>query len=335
MAAKAKKGKKAPKARKSKKQDPGPAKTSKDKTQDSDWEVYEEEVKPEKEEGKPRISNNMLWILFAVIVIGFALSPFIFGGESEQDLQTDTLNGITIKANGNPINAVKQLKNAHIQGKTLDESNDAHNALNEILVVLGQTSSTSTGSYTLFAGITDETGITVTSNTVRIEGKNREDFWTAIWTFTSILTNTEIESEIDLFDVQTMPVGRSEIYLLQDQDSTCPNYARIISAEGDIIPPLFRNAELGFNAFHYYLSGGQCSPADNQSRIVSCPVASDDTLILKMSRSSNNKITISGNEILFEYSDCGTVDRISTILGDMLYPNRISALADMQVPVEF
>jgi hypothetical protein len=290
------------------------------------WKAHEESVEEEKE-SKPRLSNNVLWLLFAVVLVFFIALPFL-AQPAQEELQETYVNGIRISAPGDPVAYIQSLSSARIEGKRLDNLDDSHSALNELLVVLGGESSYASSSYTLMAGVTGETGITITSNTITIEGKDRRDFWNAVWTFTSLFSRMDIDSSIDLYSIQNMPVGRSEVYLVQQQDGACPNYARIISAEGDIIPPLFRSHELDKSAFHYYLSEGVCSRATNQSP-VACPEPDELTLVLTMRPGEDNRIIVKNHEIIFEYADCRTVDKISTILGDLLYPNRISALAKM------
>ena len=80
----------------------------------------------------------MLWLAFIAIFVAFVSLPFILNDSGNEELQTDTVNGILIRAPNNPVASVRNLKEAHINGKRLDESDAAHNALNEIFVILGQ-----------------------------------------------------------------------------------------------------------------------------------------------------------------------------------------------------
>ncbi len=298
------------------------------------WEVVEED----EEAGNKRefhLSNNMLWVLFLVLIVAFAAVAFLIRAPPKE-METAYVNGIKITAPLDPLLAIKNLVNLHIEGKRLDETEDSHNALNEILVVMGQSNRPASGSaYTLFAGITDKTEISIRDRIVRIEGRDRPEFWKAIWTFNSIVGGLEIDSDIDMFEVQDLLKGREEVYLVQDMEDTCSNYGHIISAEGDILPPLgFKQAQTGFDLKHYQKEGDVCTSFANESESGDCPVPGEDVFVITMSRGESSLLEIKKDEILFQYSDCTTVDRISVILGDMLYPRIISSMATVKMPTE-
>ena len=300
------------------------------------WEVREEAPDEEKKENGFHLSNNMLWVLFVVLVVAFT-SFFMLRDSQPKEMQTIYVNGIAITAPQDPIITIKNLVHMHIEGKRLDESEDSHNALNEILVVIGQSGrpAASSSKYTLFAGVSDKTGISIDERVIRIEGATRREFWKAIWTFNSIISGLELESEVDFFDVQGLLAGRSEVYLVQDMENTCLNYGHVISAEGDILLPLgFKQAELGFELLHYRKDGDVCAPFSNETASAECPQASDDVFVITMTRGQSSLLNISENEIVFQYSDCNTVDRMSIILGDMLYPNIISSVSTVNFPTE-
>ena len=316
------------------------AKAKKVRVVDSDlpegWEAHEEHPEEKKKESGFHLSNNMLWVLFIVLVIAFALF-FMSKNSQPKEMQTTYVNGIAITALQDPVTTIKNLVYQHIEGKRLDESEDSHNALNEILVVIGQSGrpAASSSKYTLFAGISDKTGISTDEGVIRIEGATRREFWKAIWTFNSIISGLEIDSDVDFFDVQQLLAGRSEVYLVQDMENTCLNYGHIISAEGDILLPLgYKQAELGFKLLHYRKDGDICAPFSNESASAECPQPSDDVFVITMVRRESSLLTISENEIIFQYSDCNTVDRMSIILGDMLYPNIISSISTVSFPTE-
>jgi hypothetical protein len=299
-------------------------------------EEWEEPEKADKDSGDSKVSNNMLWGAFVAIFIAFIVLPFIFDSSpGDEELMTDSLNGITIKAPNNPIATVSNLKEAHIEGKRLEESEHAHNALNEIFVVLGQSQGSADSEYVLFAGLSDKTGITVNKDSVYIEGKDPADFWKAVWTFNSIVSGTKINSTVDLYDVQHLLQGKNDVYLIQDQDNTCANYGHIISAEGDILSPLgFKQAQYNYTLHHYGLKGGECKSFSENETNVTCPTESGDKFIITMERGPENLISIDENGIAFQYSDCTTVDEISTILRDMIYPNIVSVLSNVQLPTQ-
>jgi hypothetical protein len=270
-----------------------------------------------------------------VIFIAFVSLPFL-ANSGPKELQTTYVNDIKISAEGDPIIAVKNLQNLHIEGKRLDELEDSHNALNEIFVIMGRsTSRVGGGMHILLAGVTDKTGITIEGKNIWIEGTDKRDFWNAVWVFNSIISNTEIDASVDLYDVQNILSGKEAVYLVQDHDNTCPQYGHVISAEGDIQSSLgYKQGEFGFDLFHYYETGGECRPAANETVSVDCPSPSEKTFVLTMRKGESNVITIEENSIDFQYSSCATVDEISVILRDLLYPNIISVLSKINIPME-
>jgi hypothetical protein len=295
-----------------------------------DWEVEHVTEESPKEKRKFEIGNWVLWAAFIGVFLLFVLLPLL-GNQPSEDLQTDFVNGIKIMAPGDPTLAIKNLPNLHIEGRRLDQLADSHDALNEILLVIGQGGTASGGSYTLSAGVTDTTGITMTGNTIRVEGDSRASFWKAVWTLNSIITSTSLESSADLFEVQNLFKDRPVVYLIQDQENTCSNYGRVISAEGDIISSLgFKQAQYGFQFSHLYRYDGGCRPAENESASpVACPQAGGSAFLINMGKGDSNTISITEDGIDFEYSDCMTVDRISVILRDLIYPNIVSSMSDI------
>ena len=299
------------------------------------WEIHEEPVEEEKKSGF-QMNNNLLWALFIVLVIAFTLF-FMSKNLQPKEMQTIYINGIEIQAPYDPEAAVRDLVNMHIEGKRLDDLEDSKNALNEISVIIGQSShsAASPRSYTLYAGLGDRTGIFIDDGIIRIEGTTRSEFWKAVWTFNSIISGLQIKSDVDIFDVPRLLEGRREVYLVQNMENTCPNYGHIISAEGDILSSLgFKQAELGFELNHYRMDGDVCAPFANETFVGECPQPSDDVFVIKMMRGRSDLLNITSNEIVFQYSDCNTVDRISIILGDIIYPNIASSIASVGLSPE-
>lgn len=311
-----------------------------EKTEDMDlpegWEVHEEELPEEKKRRDFRVSNNVLWAMFVLIFAAFVALPFLNG--SSVELQTVEVNGIPVSAEGDPIGTVRNLVNLHVEGKRLDQSDDSHNALNEILVVMGQSKSrVPGGKYTLLAGLSDKTGITVTGKTVRIEGKSRREFWTAVWTFNSILSDTQIDSTVELYDAQELLKYKQRVYLIQEMEGTCPDYGHVISAEGDIMSSLgYKQSQYGFELAQYQRYEDGCHYFDEEGEhVTGCPAASATDFVITMRKGGSNTITIREDSLDYEFSDCGTVSSISVMIRDLLHPNIISAIAEATVPLEF
>ena len=304
----------------------------------SDWKVREEGVEKEKKKRTFDISNNMLWVIFILVFVAFVAFAFVGRAPVKKDMETTYVNGIQITAPGEPVIALKSLALLHIEGKTISEDGeDATNALHEIATIIGQSGIvTRGGDHMLLTGITDRTGIFIDEKRTTIEGTDKAEFWKAVWTFSSIMAGIEIESDVDLYSVQDLFAGRKDVYLVQDMDESCTNYGRIISAEGDILSPLgFKSAQYGFDVFQYQETGGQCQVFGNATfEDVACPVPDEDTFVIKMMKGTPSMISISENEIVYQYSRCDTVHKNSVILRDLLYPNIVSAMTDVRLPVE-
>lgn len=304
--------------------------SKKDEEYTEDWEIEQKDFSESEESS--RLSNNILWGVVVLVFVIFLALPFVVNSGSA-DLKTIYVNDIPIRAEGDPISAIKELKNYHMQGKMLEKGADQNDALHEIMVIFNSDSGMAQDKKTLFVGITDRTGIWIERNAVYIEGESRRDFWTAVWTFNTILSGLEIESNIPLFEVQDLLSGRENVYLIQDMENTCQIYSHVISAEGDILSSLgFRQAEEGFFLKHQMQEGGNCALFSNVSQTGECPDPSDDDFIIFMTKGDMDKISIQEDQITFEYKYCDTVDKISVILRDLLYPNIVSSMANVSFP---
>jgi len=311
---------------------------SKDLDVPEDWEVHEEETPVEKTKPKSdsKISNNILWVLFILIFIAFALIPIIlpfFTDPQSQELQSTFVDGIKISAQGDPVIALQNLANAHIEGKRLDDTVHSHDAINEIFVVFGQSQGSTSQEYTLLVGITGKTEISIIDGVIRIEGTNKNEFWKAVWTFNSIVSQTEIDSSIDLYNIQNILSGRKRVYLVEDTERQCSSYGNIVSAQGDFMSSLgYKQAQYGYDLVQYQKSGDECTIPLNETP-VDCPTPSETDYVITMARGDSNKITIEENEMLFEYARCDTVARISVIPRDLLHPTIVSDLSTIDVPI--
>jgi len=318
------------------------------KTQDSrlktdfdlpeDWEVTEKEAPKEKKRREDStVGNNTLWALFVVIVIAIVAFSMIFKSTPPSDeMRTLYVNGIEITSLGDPLASIKSITELHVTGKTLENSIDATNALQEIGAVIGKSNVAAYGSeMVLFTGITDRTGIFIDRTSFNVEGKTPADLWKAVWTFDSIISDTSISSSVDWYEVQNVLNGFQNVYFVDEDGDECSNnYGRIISAEGDIISSLgYKQAQLGFNLSIYSKSGGACKTYANTTfETVACPQPGTWDFVITMKKGSSNGITIGQNQILYEYNSCDSVYLASKILRDMLHPRIVSDLAGVQLP---
>lgn len=318
------------------------------------FEVSEEAVKVKKPRKERDLPNWILWVLFVAVFLGFLAMLFL--SKAPPAGTTTVINGINITAPGdNPASFIRNMGDMHITGKTIDNSTDAKNALQEIGAVIGQSRmATYGGSHTLFTGVTKKTAITITKDMTTIEGATKADLWKAVWTFTSLLSDTKIESSIDLYDVQGSFRGVGAAYLVDVADSQCSSqFGRMISAEGDILSSLgFQQAAANFDIYQVQKDGDTCklmneflsngstvsglvrNNATNVTdfRPIDCPTESGLTYVILIKRGESNQISVDENGIVLQYSACDTVDRISVIVRDLIYPNIVSQMAEVQFP---
>ncbi len=327
---------------------------SKDKTQDprqktsrtglpAGWEVSEEKVKEKKPKDESTISNAWLWGIFLLVFIGFVAAAFL-GRAPPAKMQTTIVYGINISAPSEPISALKSLADLHIEGKSLDQTEEATNALLEIGTVIGTSNvQTRGGEYSLAVGATDRTGIFINSKSATIEGKNKNEFWTAVWTFTSLISNTPIDSEVPFYDVQNLLNGRKDVSLVVDLDNACPSYAKVISSASDIMQALgFRQATQKYTIRQYNESGDSCGlqfelTGDNSTNSTSvgpadCPVGDEDSFVVILRSSDANRIIVTQNGLVFLYTDCNAMYQNSVIARDLLAPDVLTGTRNFQMP---
>lgn len=301
-----------------------------------DWEVVEEEPKKKKGKREFHVSNNLLWPLFIGIFLFFIVVALI-GRSGPKETQTAYVNGIEITAYKDPEVAIKSLADMHVVGKTLNNLTDETDALQEIGAVVGKSSVRAYGSESvLLTGITDRTGIFIQPKSFRIEGKTKADLWKAVWTFTSVLSDTTIDSSLDWYGVQDMLRGFVNVSLVDDNGQTAceGRYGKIISAEGDVLSSLgFKQAELHFNLSQYQKSGDKCQTYQNTTFAnVTCPTPGLWNFVITIRKGNSNLIRIRQNQIDLEYVSCDSVNQASVILRDLLYPNIVSSLVNVRMP---
>jgi len=313
------------------------AKKSKKKGMDlpEGWEVIEEEPKKKKEKREFRVSNNLLWPLFIGIFLFFIVVALV-GRSGPKETQTIYVNGIEVTAYQDPKVAIQNLAGMHVVGKTLNNLTDESDALQEIGAVVGKSGVVTYGSESvLLTGITDRTGIFIQPKSFRVEGKTKADLWKAVWTFTSILSDTTIDSSVDWYGVQDMLRGFANVSLVEDngQTSCQGKYGRVISAEGDILSSLgFKQAELEFNLLQYQKSGDVCQTYQNKTFVnVTCPTPGLWDFVITLRKGNSNLITIRQNQIDLEYASCDSANQASVILRDLLYPNIVSSLVNIRL----
>ncbi len=270
------------------------------------------------------LSNTVLWAIFILIFLSFLILPLLNRGHTE--LHTAVVNGVEIQAPGDPITSIKSLENAHIVGKVLDKSDTSANALLEIGTIIGKSHVKTAGKrYTLAVGITDRTGIFMSSNSITIEGRNKMELWTAVWTFTSILSDIDINSTLPLYKIQGIFQSKQNVSLVIDMDNACSSYPLIISASGDIMQSLgFQQVSYKFNIFQYNKTDDKCSlqfsmPENLTSS--SCPIPTATSLVITMRSGDSNVLNLKENELVLQYSDCYSMRRLSTLLRDLLAPD--------------
>jgi len=310
------------------------------KTEDipDDWEIFEEEVKQKKPEKERHISNGPLWVIFIVVLVGFFLAG-MFGRAPPKEKQQTTIYGIPMESIGDPVASIKSIADRHTVGKTLGNTDAEINALLEIGTVIGTSNLvTHGGEYTLTVGITDRTGIFIEDKLASIEGRDKAELWTAVWTFNSILSGTEIESDVPLYSVQDLLTLTANVSLVIDLDDACPSYARVISASSDIMQSLgFWQASQGYTIYQYNETGGVCQvqftfPDNSLAAYNECPVGDTRSFVVTIRASDSNRIIITDTGILFLYSSCDAMFKNSVIVRDMLAPDVLTGTRNFQMP---
>lgn len=309
------------------------------------WEAHEEEVKEKKKGRELKVSNWVFWLLFILIFLAFLALPLFGKPTTQKPTETTYVNGIKITGPGDPLEAVKSLSLRHIIGKTLDKSEDSSNALLEIGTIIGQSRVlTGGGDYTMAVGISDRTGIFIGQKSATVEGAKASDLWAAVWTFNSILSDTTIEADRELYLVQHLLRDRENVSLVIDLDKSCTNYPSIISASGDIMQSLgFRQAEVGFTINQYNETNGACwlqfaakadGNATNSTPVADCPQSSEKDFVITLVRGEKNVIRVAANSLDFQYSNCESLASVSVIVRDMLAPYVLSGARRVDFPVE-
>lgn len=299
-----------------------------------EWEVTE--APKEKKRGF-KLSNNVLWLVFILVVLAFIALPFLGRSSGSGKMQTEFVNGIEITAPGDPVAAVKGIQDLHVTGKTINNLTDENNALQEIGAVVGTSKiKTYGGSYALLTGITDRTGIFIDKDSFRVEGKTPTELWKAVWTFTSIVSDTTIDSSVDWYGVQDMLTGFADVSLVDNSGDSCRNqYGKIVIAEGDILSSLgFKQAQLRFNLSQYQKNGDKCQTLVNDTLTeATCPSPGLWSFVVTIQKGDTNLISIRQNEITLQYASCDSASKVSTILRDLLHPSIVSDLANIRMPI--
>lgn len=305
-----------------------------------DWEVSEESPE-ESEEKSGGFNTKYLWIIF-IVAFATGVAYVAMTPQAPKEPTTVYVNGIPISADGNPVDALRSLIDRRDLVGTFinpDQTSAEKNGLLEIGEVLkDRTTLYSGGSgYNIQLGLTDRTGIFVHDNFLTIEGVDEESFWKAVWVFTSITSNSQINSNVALSEVPKLFFSVEEVAVLIDEENACSNWGLISSALGNINGALgFLQESSGFVLGQYLKNGENCElqfslPERNVTGDI-CPTSSGDSFVVLLKQGDANKIEIKNNEISFIYTDCASLVRQSLILRDILAPEFLTGVQRLTFP---
>ncbi|MBN2517238.1 MAG: hypothetical protein JXB14_00170 [Candidatus Altiarchaeota archaeon] len=306
-----------------------------------DWDVSEEQT----EEAKPavKLNSRYLWALFiTAFAVGLAYVLLTHQPSPSGNGMVVYVNDVPITSDSDPIVAIRSLPSRRDLVGTFinaDRTPAEENGLLELGEVLkDRTILYSGGSgYNINLGLTERTGIFVHDNYLTIEGEDENSLWKAIWAFSSLISDSEISSSVDLTSVPRLLYGKKNVSVVIDDDNGCSNWGLISSALGNVQGALgFQRASSGFTLNQYLKTGGSCelqfSIPDGNMTASGCPDPSKD-FIVTLKQGDNNRIEIRAGGIELIYRDCSSLIRQSLILRDILAPMFLTGMQRVSIPM--